>query len=57
MTPELTQEEREARSRYFREWRAKNRDKVREYNRRYWQRRTAKGREDSTDSAAQAEVS
>lgn len=27
---------------YFRQWRAKNKDKVRESNRRYWERRAAK---------------
>lgn len=30
---------REAQRAYNRQWRAKNRDKVRENNRRYWQRR------------------
>lgn len=27
---------------YYRQWRAKNKDKVRENNRRYWERRAAK---------------
>ena len=41
---ELTLEERakEERREYFRQWRAKNRDKVRESNRRYWEKRAAK---------------
>lgn len=30
---------KEARKRYYKEWRAKNRDKVREINLRYWARR------------------
>lgn len=32
----------EERREYFRQWRAKNKDKVRENNRRYWERRAAK---------------
>ncbi len=41
---ELTLEERarEERREYFRQWRAKNPDKVRENNRRYWEKRAAK---------------
>lgn len=39
-----TLEERAAAERreYFRRWRAKNKDKVRESNRRYWERRAEK---------------
>ncbi len=39
-----TSQERAAEERreYFRQWRAKNKDKVRENNRRYWERRAAK---------------
>lgn len=33
---------REAKRQYFREWRRKNPDKVRESNRKYWQRRAAR---------------
>lgn len=33
---------RETRAAYYREWRRKNPDKVRENNRRYWQRRAAR---------------
>lgn len=32
----------EERREYYRQWRAKNKDKVRENNRRYWERRAAK---------------
>lgn len=41
---EMTLEERarEERREYFRQWRAKNPDKVRENNRRYWEKRAAK---------------
>ena len=44
---ELTLEERakEERREYFRQWRAKNKDKVRENNRRYWERRAARAAE------------
>ena len=41
MSTELTKKERAARARYFREWRAKNKHKVSEYNKRYWQRKAA----------------
>ncbi len=33
---------REERNRYAREWRAKNKDKVRETNRKYWEKRALK---------------
>ena len=48
---ELTLEERarEERNEYFRRWRAKNPDKVRENNRRYWERRVAKKAEAKQD--------
>lgn len=41
---EMTLEERarEERREYFRQWRAKNPDKVRENNRRYWEKRALK---------------
>ena len=32
----------EERREYFRQWRARNKDKVRETTRRYWERRAAK---------------
>lgn len=32
---------REERREYYRKWRAKNPDKVREHNRRYWEKRAA----------------
>ncbi len=31
----------EARREYFRQWRAKNKDKVKEYNRKYWEKRAS----------------
>lgn len=33
---------REARNQYYRAWRAANKDKVREINRRYWEKRAQK---------------
>lgn len=44
----LEERAREERREYFRQWRAKNPDKIRENNRRYWEKRAAK--------KAQAEV-
>lgn len=38
----LQEQAREERREYFRQWRAKNPDKVRENNRRYWERRAAR---------------
>lgn len=37
---------------YYREWRAKNRDKVKAINQRYWQRRAEKAKAER-DSAAE----
>ena len=38
----MTKEAQELSREYQREWRAKNKDKVKEYNRRYWQKRAEK---------------
>lgn len=38
----LEEKAKEERREYFRKWRAKNKDKIRESNRRYWERRAAK---------------
>ena len=43
---DLTEREKEARARYFREWRARNRDKVRIYNKRYWKKRAEQERKE-----------
>ena len=37
----LSPEAKEARRKYHKEWAAKNPDKVRENNRRYWERKAA----------------
>lgn len=39
---QLNEQARAARAAYFCEWRRRNPDKVRENNRRYWERRAAK---------------
>lgn len=41
-TTMLEERAAEERREYYRKWRAKNKDKVRENNRRYWERRVAK---------------
>lgn len=41
----LTAQEKEARAKYFREWRAKNRDRVKAYNQRYWQKKAREQQE------------
>lgn len=38
---ELSEEAREARAKYMREWKLKNADKLREYTARYWERKAA----------------
>ena len=38
---QISEEAREARNRYYREYRAKNREKIREINRRYWEKKVA----------------
>ncbi|UBK77276.1 hypothetical protein KLF35_11265 [Clostridium perfringens] len=37
---------REERNAYMREWRKKNRDRVREYNSSYWERKSKNKREE-----------
>lgn len=39
---QLGEQARKTRAEYYRQWRAKNPDKVREKNRRYWERRAQK---------------
>jgi len=38
----LSEDARAARNQYIKEWRANNKDRVREANRRYWEKRAAK---------------
>lgn len=39
---QLGEQARKTRAEYYRQWRAKNPDKVREKNRRYWENRAKK---------------
>ncbi len=39
---ELSEQAKAAQRAYYKEWRAKNKDRVREKNRRYWEKRAAK---------------
>lgn len=52
---EQTQRERaaEIRRAYQKEWRAKNKDRVREYNRRFWEKQAAKKIELTDDRTTQ----
>ena len=45
MTEEQLELAREAKNRYQREWRARNRDRVRESNMRYWEKIAAAEKE------------
>ena len=40
--PKLKELARQERNRYAREWRARNKERVRETNRRYWEKKAAK---------------
>lgn len=42
----------EAKNAYLRAWRAKNRERVKEYNRRYWERVAEKQRECESEGAS-----
>ncbi len=53
----LSLKERETRAQYYREWRAKNKDKVREYNRTYWQRKAANGKLPGGEAVERSTVS
>lgn len=41
MKKDIIEATKNARREYHKEWRAKNKDKVREYNRRFWEKRGA----------------
>lgn len=43
---------KEAQRAYYRAWRARNKDRVRESNRRYWERRAAKAAEQQTEGGS-----
>lgn len=46
---ELEKMAKDERNRYMRDWRAENRDKVKDYNRRYWLKR-AQAQEEGADN-------
>lgn len=52
---ELSEEAKQARREYRREWRAKNKDKVAESNRRYWEKKSQMI-PDNPDTAADDET-
>ena len=43
----MTDKARLERNRYAREWRAKNKDKVREANRRYWEKKASEASQEA----------
>ena len=45
----LSNEAKEARREYAKKWRAQNRDKVRESNRRYWERKAQQIQKDGSE--------
>lgn len=46
---ELEKMAKDERNRYMRDWRAENRDKVKDYNRRYWLKRAQAQAEGADD--------
>ncbi|HIT29357.1 MAG TPA: phosphatase [Candidatus Scatomorpha stercoravium] len=52
----LSDEARAARARYLREWRARNRERVREYNARYWARKASEAKADEKEADNHAEA-
>jgi hypothetical protein len=42
---EMSEAAREARRAYYREWNKNNKEKVQEHQRRYWERKAAKAKE------------
>jgi len=53
----MTEAAREARRQYKREWNRKNKDKVRESQRRYWEKRAAAAAQDQTDNTQEDNTS
>lgn len=48
----IEEQAREKQQAYYRQWRAKNKDRIKESNRRYWERRTAKKAADKQETRA-----
>ena len=53
----ITDEAREARNAYKREWYAKNKDKQREYERRYWAKKSQSDRKKTEETGKGGEQS
>lgn len=49
----MTDKAREARKLYKRDWQRKNKDKVKEYQRRYWEKKALEKQEAGTYTGAQ----
>ena len=43
---------REERNRYYKEYRAKNKEKIREINKRYWERKATKRRNEYAEASS-----
>ena len=52
MTETMSDRAKASRAEYYRRWRAANPDKVREKNRRYWERRAQKEKEGKANDKA-----
>lgn len=48
----IEEQAREERREYYRQWRARNPEKIRENNRRYWERKAAKKAADKKETEA-----
>ena len=53
---ELSAEAKAARRAYKSAWQRKNRDKCREYERRYWERKAAKEKENTPENVETLEI-
>lgn len=49
MNKELSEEAKVLKRKYHREWQRKNKDKVKEYNERYWERKAEELRRGNTE--------
>ena len=56
MNEKITDQEaiREAQREYFREWRKKNKDKVRQHNRNYWEKKARQRLESKNEQGGNA---
>jgi len=54
MSASVQEQIRQAKNKYAREWRARNRDKVKASNERYWARKAAKAAEQEADNGRES---